>query len=247
MPRIELHNASVDFPVYDATSRSLKKRVFSTMVGATIARRPDGLTIIRGLNRINFELRPGDRLGLIGHNGSGKTTLLRLVAGIFTPTSGNVLIEGHVVSLLNIALGIDPEATGRENILLRGTIMGMSKDEIEERSDEIAEFTGLGEFLDMPLRTYSTGMQLRLAFAVSTCVTPEILIMDEWLSTGDADFHHRANERMQSIVNTSSILVLASHSLSLIKENCTRVIWLEKGQVKMDGLPEDVLQAYSGK
>jgi lipopolysaccharide transport system ATP-binding protein len=247
MPNIILRNASVDFPVYDASARSLKKAVFRSVVGATIAQRPDGHVVIRGLDNVSFEIHHGERIGLIGHNGAGKTTLLRVLSGIYEPTGGEAIVSGKCVSLINISLGIDPEATGRENIRLRGVTMGMSASEISARSDDIAEFTGLGEFLDMPLRTYSTGMQLRLAFAVSTSVHAEILIMDEWLSTGDAEFQHRANERLRAIVDTSSIMVLASHSAKLIEENCTRVIWLEKGRVKMDGAPADVLRAYQSQ
>jgi lipopolysaccharide transport system ATP-binding protein len=247
MPKIVLRNASVDFPVFDASARSLKNRVFRSVVGATIAQRPDGHMVIRGLEDVSFELNDGARLGLIGHNGAGKTTLLRVLSGIFVPTGGEATIDGKCVSLINISLGIDPEASGRENIRLRGVIMGMSPAEIAERSEAIAEFTGLGEFLDMPLRTYSTGMQLRLAFAVSTSVIPEILIMDEWLATGDAEFQHRANERLRAIVDSSSILVLASHSVDLIRQNCSRVIWLEKGRVRMDGAPSEVLSAYQSQ
>jgi lipopolysaccharide transport system ATP-binding protein len=247
MPKITLRNATVDFPVYDASARSLKKAMFRGVVGTTIAERADGHLIIRGLDNVSFEINDGERMGLIGHNGAGKTTLLRVVSGIFEPTGGEAIIDGKCVSLINISLGIDPEATGKENIRLRGVMMGMRAREIAARYDDIAEFTGLGEFLDMPLRTYSTGMQLRLAFAVSTAVIPEILIMDEWLSTGDADFQERANERMRTIVDSSNILVLASHSAALIQDNCNRVIWLEKGRVLMDGPPDEVLRAYSGQ
>jgi lipopolysaccharide transport system ATP-binding protein len=247
MPKIALRNASVDFPVYDASARSLKKRVFRGVVGAKIAERPDGHFIIRSLENVSFDVHDGERIGIIGHNGAGKTTLLRVLSGIFRPTGGTAIVEGKCVSLISISVGIDPEATGRQNIRLRGVMMGMSAREIAACADDIAEFSGLGEFLDMPLRTYSTGMQLRLAFAVSTAVAPDILIMDEWLSTGDAEFQHRANDRLRAIVDSSNILVLASHSVSLIKENCNRVIWLEKGRVRMDGNPDDVLNAYLGQ
>jgi lipopolysaccharide transport system ATP-binding protein len=247
MPKITLTNANVDFPVFDASARSLKKHVFRTMVGTKIAQRADGHVIVRGLDSITLTLQDGARLGLIGHNGAGKTTLLRVLNGIFVPTRGKAIIEGKCTSLINISLGIDPEATGRENIGLRGTLIGMTAREIDEQTDKIVEFTGLGEFIDMPLRTYSTGMQLRLAFAISTSVVPEILIMDEWLATGDAEFKQRANERMKAVVDSSNILVLASHSEDLIRKNCNRVIWLEKGRIKMDGAPDEVLSAYFQK
>ncbi|ASV84508.1 ABC transporter family protein [Ochrobactrum quorumnocens] len=202
--------------------------------------------IVRGLDDVSMTFRDGDRVGLIGHNGSGKTTLLRVLSGIYTPTHGSSVINGNCVSLININLGIDPDATGRENIRLRSAMMGMSPNEIAEKFDQIADFSGLGEFLDVPFRTYSSGMQLRLAFATSTAVRPEILIMDEWLSTGDQDFKERANGRMRELVDSTRILILASHSKELMEKNCNRVIWLEHGRVKMDGIPGDVLPAYFG-
>jgi lipopolysaccharide transport system ATP-binding protein len=203
--------------------------------------------IVRGLDNVSLTFRDGDRIGLIGHNGSGKTTLLRVLSGIYIPTHGSSVIKGHCVSLIDIRLGIDPDATGRENIRLRAAMMGMSPAEINENFDQIAEFSGLGEFLDVPFRTYSTGMQLRLAFATSTAVRPEILIMDEWLSTGDEDFKERANTRMRELVDSTKILVLASHSKELMKKNCNKIIWLEHGRVKMEGPPDEVLASYFGE
>lgn len=244
MTFIELKNASVEFPIYNSASRSLKNRVLSVATGGKIERLTDRTVIVRGLDNVSISLNEGDRVGLIGHNGSGKTTLLRVLSGIYTPTQGTAIIRGHAISLININLGIDPDATGRENIRLRCAMMGMHPDEISEKIDEISDFSGLGEFLDVPFRTYSTGMQLRLAFAASTSINPEILIMDEWLSTGDEDFKERANERMRELVNSTKILVLASHSEELMQKNCNRVIWLEHGRVRMDGSPSKILPAY---
>ncbi|KAB2773237.1 ABC transporter ATP-binding protein [Brucella anthropi] len=244
MTFIELKNASVEFPIYNSASRSLKNRVLSVATGGKIERLTDRTVIVRGLDNVSISLNEGDRVGLIGHNGSGKTTLLRVLSGIYTPTQGTAIIRGHAISLININLGIDPDATGRENIRLRCAMMGMHPDEISEQIDEISDFSGLGEFLDVPFRTYSTGMQLRLAFAASTSINPEILIMDEWLSTGDEDFKERANERMRELVNSTKILVLASHSKELMEKNCNRIIWLEHGRVRMDGVPSKVLPAY---
>ncbi|MBV2143769.1 ABC transporter ATP-binding protein [Falsochrobactrum sp. TDYN1] len=246
MSAIKLQNVSVEFPIYNSSSRSLKNRVLSIATGGKIERRTDRLVIVRGLDNVSLTFRDGDRVGLIGHNGSGKTTLLRVLSGIYTPTHGSAVIDGHCVSLININLGIDPDATGRENIRLRSAMMGMPPEEIAEKFDQIADFSGLGEFLDVPFRTYSSGMQLRLAFATSTAVRPEILIMDEWLSTGDEDFKDRANTRMRELVDSTKILVLASHSKELMEKNCNRVIWLEHGRVKMDGNPADILPAYFG-
>ncbi len=246
MSIIKLSDVSVEFPVFNSSSRSLKNRVLSVATGGKIERRTDRTVVVRGLDKVSFTLKDGERLGLIGHNGSGKTTLLRVLSGIYMPTQGNALIEGHTISLINISLGIDPDATGRENIRLRCAMMGMSPQEILEKIDLISDFSGLGEFLDMPFRTYSSGMQLRLAFAASTSVNPEILIMDEWLSTGDEDFKERANERMRNLVDSTKILVLASHSRDLLEKNCNRILWMEHGRVKMDGEPTEVLQYYFG-
>jgi len=247
MPSIELQNVSVEFPVFNAATRSLKNRILNTVVGTSINHSANGHVVVRGLQDVSLTVKDGDRVGLVGHNGAGKTTLLRLLSGIYTPTAGTAKIEGECISLIDTTLGIDPEATGRENIKLRAAMMGMTRAEIRARSDEIAEFSGLGEFLDMPFRTYSTGMQLRLAFAASTSISPEILVMDEWLSTGDEEFKEKANTRLNAIVDSTNILVLASHSRDLLLENCERVIWLEHGRFRMDGPAEEVVGAYFHK
>ena len=246
MASIILTGVSVEFPVFNAASRSLKNRVLSVATGGAIDRRVDGHVIVRGLEDVSFSVNEGDRIGLVGHNGSGKTTLLRVLSGIYRPTSGSAVIQGECVSLINISLGIDPEATGRENIRLRAAMMGMRPNELREQFDGIAEFTGLGDFLDMPFRTYSSGMQLRLAFSTSTAIRPEILVMDEWLSTGDEDFKQKADRRLREIVETTKILVLASHSRDLLQKNCNRILWMEHGRVRMDGPPNEVLSAYFG-
>jgi lipopolysaccharide transport system ATP-binding protein len=241
---IELNSVEVVFPVFNAASLSLKNRVLSAVTGGKIDREYDGAVIVKGLQDINLRINPGERVGLVGHNGAGKTTLLRVLSGIYQPTHGYAEINGECVSLINIGLGIDPEATGRENILLRGVMMGMQPGAIKDISEEIINFTGLGDFIDLPFRTYSTGMQLRLAFAVSTAVRPQILVMDEWLSTGDEEFKERADRRMSEVVSAAEILILASHSHELLLNNCTRLIWLEHGKIRMDGSTEDVANAY---
>lgn len=243
---IELNKVEVIFPVYNAASLSLKNRFLSAVTGGKIDRQHDGAVIVKGLQDISLRINPGERVGLIGHNGAGKTTLLRILSGIYQPTYGHAKIEGECVSLINIGLGIDPEATGRENILLRGVMMGMQPSAIKLKTEEIIEFTGLGDFIDLPFRTYSTGMQLRLAFAVSTAVRPQILVMDEWLSTGDEEFKERADRRMTEVVSAAEILILASHSRELLLSNCSRLIWLEHGKIRMDGKPEDIAKAYFG-
>lgn len=243
---INLNDVCVTFPVFNAASHSLKNRALSAMTGGSIARQHDGVTLVRGLIDVNLKLRKGDRLGLVGHNGSGKTTLLRVLSGIYAPTQGTAEIVGDCVSLINIGLGIDPEATGRDNIIMRGIMMGLKPTVIKQQIEELIEFTGLGDFIDLPFRTYSTGMQLRLAFAVSTGVQPRILIMDEWLSTGDEEFKARANKRLTDVVNSADILVLASHSKDLLLENCNRILWLEHGKVRVQGEPDIILKDYFG-
>lgn len=243
---IELRSVGVDFPVFNAWSHSFKNRVLSAVTGGAIDRKFDGSVVVRGLQEINLRIGAGERVGLIGHNGAGKTTLLRVLSGIYAPTEGEAIINGECVSLINISLGIDPEATGRENIKLRSAMVGLTPKEAEGKVDEIIDFSGLGDFIEMPFRTYSSGMQLRLAFAVSTCIRPQILVLDEWLSTGDEEFRHRAEKRMAEVVNATDILILASHSRQLLEENCNRIVWLEHGKVKMDGSPQSVLDGYFG-
>jgi lipopolysaccharide transport system ATP-binding protein len=243
---IHLENVEVDFPIFNASSLSLKNRVLKAVTGGRISTRHDGHVVVRGLDGINLRLDSGERLGIIGHNGAGKTTLLRVLSGIYHPTGGRAIIHGHCTSLIDIGLGIDPEATGRENITLRGTLMGLSPREINALMDEIIDFSGLGEFIDMPFRTYSSGMQMRLAFSVSTTIRPQILIMDEWLSTGDQEFQQRAKQRMNEIVESTEILILASHSKDLLLNNCSRVIWLEHGKIRMDGPVDEVVAQYFG-
>jgi lipopolysaccharide transport system ATP-binding protein len=201
---------------------------------------------VRALNDVSFTLNEGDRVGLVGHNGAGKSTLLRVLSGVFVPTGGTAIIEGSVGSLIDVSLGINPEASGRENIFLRGVLLGLSKVEVKEKFEEIVEFSELGEFIEMPMRTYSSGMQLRLAFAVSTIVRPEILLMDEWLSVGDEGFKDKASERLTTIVDSSKILVLASHSRELLEKVTNKALWLEHGEVKMLGPSAEVLEAYFG-
>ncbi|HAV34998.1 MAG TPA: ABC transporter ATP-binding protein [Massilia sp.] len=246
MASIHFDNVAVDFPIYNASGRSLKKRLISVATGGQLGADPMGRVVVRALEGLNFTLRDGDRVGLLGHNGAGKSTLLRLLSGVYVPSHGSARIDGEIGSLIDISLGIDPEATGRENIHLRGALLGLSKAELAERMEDIIAFSELGDFIDMPLRTYSTGMHLRLAFAVSTTVRPEILLMDEWLAVGDEGFKHKAEARMRELVQATNILVIASHSRELILETCNRVLWLEHGKIRMDGPAAEVAAAYFG-
>ncbi|EDK72382.1 ABC transporter-related protein [candidate division TM7 genomosp. GTL1] len=246
MASIVFDQVCVDFPIYNASARSLKKRLFQVATGGQISANASGRVIIRALENLTLTVKDGDRVGLLGHNGAGKSTLLRLLSGVYEPSSGHAAIKGEIGSLIDVSFGIDPEASGRENIYLRGALLGLTRADIKAKLEEIIDFSELGDFIDMPVRTYSSGMHLRLAFSVSTIIRPEILLMDEWLSVGDEGFRVRAEARMNELVESTHILVIASHSRELVKETCNRAIWLEHGKIKMDGTPDEVTQAYFG-
>lgn len=244
MAHIDLSRVTVEFPVFNAVQRSLKNRILGVATGGILSKRHDGVVIVRALDNVTLDIQEGTRLGIVGHNGAGKTTLLRLLGGIFHPTQGSLKTEGNCVSLINIGLGIDPEATGRENIKLRAAMMGAPTGQMGSIVEDVQAFADLGDFLDLPFRTYSSGMQLRLAFAASTAIKSEILIMDEWLSLGDEGFRTRSDTRLRKMVDATRILVLASHSKELLLRNCTRLIWLEHGRIRMDGDVASVADAY---
>ncbi len=244
MARISLKDVTVDIPIFNSQGRSLKKAVMGMATGGKIGLTEAGRTIVRSLERINLEIQGEERVGLIGHNGAGKSTLLRVIGQVYYPTAGQAIVEGKLGSLIDVSLGIDGEATGIENIYLRAALLGIDKKIVNENIDEIIEFSELGRFVEMPVRTYSTGMHMRLAFAVSTMITPEILLMDEWLSVGDEGFRQKAETRLNRLIESSSILVIATHSQALIKKCCTRVVWLEHGQMIMDGKPDEVCPKY---
>ena len=199
---------------------------------------------VKALRDLNIEVVHGERLGVIGLNGAGKTTLLKVMCGIYPPSSGRVTVQGDIACLFEIATGFEMEATGWENITTRGLLIGLTPREIRSRTQEIAEFTELGDALDRPVKTYSAGMFLRLAFAVSTAMQPDVLLLDEVVAAGDQRFQEKATRRLEEMVAHASILVLVSHSMDTILANCTRVIWLEAGQVRMDGPAEEVVAAY---
>jgi lipopolysaccharide transport system ATP-binding protein len=230
MAHVTARDVFVDFPIYGAQSRSFKKALFRAATGGLIARDHDRI-VVRALSGVSFELRDGDRIGLVGHNGSGKSTLLRVLAGAYEPVRGTVAVDGRVASMLNIRLGMEEEATGYENIYLRGVVMGFRPSEMKPLVDEIIAFSELGDYIHMPMRTYSSGMAMRLAFAVSTCVSAEILLMDEWLSVGDAEFSEKARKRLNDLVGQAKILVLASHDESLIEANCNKIMRLSHGEL----------------
>lgn len=246
MALIKFMQAGVEIPIFNSDSRSVKSKLIHIATGGRLSADARGHIVVRALHDIDFILADGDRIGLIGHNGAGKSTLLRVLSGVYSPSNGRVFRQGTVSSLIDVSLGIDNEATGRQNIYLRGAMLGLSKRDIRSRLDEIIAFSELGEFIDMPVRTYSSGMHLRLAFSVSTVIRPEILLMDEWLSVGDEDFRHKAEARLAELVSSTKILVVATHSRDLIMNICNRVLWLERGVIRMDGRPDEVCTAYFG-
>lgn len=244
MVNISLKQASVVLPIFNSSSRSITNTLVSAATGGALTAQKGGHVSIEALKNLDLEIVAGDRLGIIGHNGSGKSTLLRLLTGIYEPSSGSIQRSGSISSLVDISLGINPESTGRENIFLRGKLLGLSKKEIDAKIEEIIDFSELGDYINLPVRIYSSGMLLRLAFAVSTSITADILIMDEWLSVGDGSFGERASKRLQDLVDNSEILVIASHNKSLIEQTCNKVIWLEHGVIKKVGLVSEIIPQY---
>ncbi|WP_244815390.1 ABC transporter ATP-binding protein [Caballeronia sp. Lep1P3] len=244
MAYIKLKNATLDLPIYDISGRSLKKKVMRVGRRNEIAEGNDGVVVVRAIDNVDVHLESGDRVGLIGHNGAGKSTLLRMMAGIYAPTAGSIEREGKVVPLLDISLGMDDNSSGLQNIRLRGLLLGMTDDEIKVKQQEIADFCELGDYLDLPIRTYSSGMRVRLAFAVSTAVDAEILLLDEVMGVGDASFMHKAQERLADLHSRSEIVVLAMHSNPEIRRVCNKVLWMDHGRVRAFGPTEEVVSAY---
>lgn len=249
MLRIEATNLTVQYPVFDASSYSLRHRFLlnyipraenTAHVGGKLERSRHR-SIVHALNDISFKIQDGERVGLIGHNGAGKTTLLRTLAGIFEPNEGRLLTKGRILPLFALTEGMHPDATGRELINIRSLLLGLSEAEIAEITPEVIEFCQLGDYIDMPVRTYSTGMIVRLAFAITTSVSAEILLFDELIGAGDASFVDKAQLRLENFVNRSSTIILATHSQDIIRRWCNRAMVFEHGKLKFDG---DVDQAY---
>ena len=242
---ITAREACVDFPIFDAKSRSLKKTVIG-LVGGNIAT-DTKVPVIEALRDITLDLKHGDRVGLVGHNGAGKSTLLRLLAGIYEPTRGSAEVRGRVAPVFDLGVGMDPEISGLENIVVRGLFLGMTRKQMEERIDDIADFTELGDFLRMPLRTYSTGMRIRLALGVVTSIDPEILILDEGIGAVDAAFLDKSKKRLSELVDRAGLLIFASHSDEFLRELCDTALWMEHGRIREQGDIERVLAAYKGR
>ncbi|MFI5504711.1 ABC transporter ATP-binding protein [Corynebacterium kutscheri] len=246
MVSIDTYNACVDFPIFDAKSRSMKK-AFLGAAGGAIGRNQNNTVVVEALRDINLHLREGDRVGLVGHNGAGKSTLLRLLSGIYEPTRGSAHVRGRVAPVFDLGVGMDPEISGYENIIIRGLFLGQTRKQMKQKMDEIAEFSELGEYLSMPLRTYSTGMRIRLALGVVTSIEPEILLLDEGIGAVDAAFMNKARKRLEELVARSGILVFASHSNDFLAQLCDTALWIDHGQIKQAGAIPEVVEAYEGK
>ena len=242
---IDVSELSLLFPLYHANSRSLKKTLLAVASGR-FSKDQQNRVVVQALRDISLSLRSGERLGVVGANGAGKTTLLRTLAGIYEPVMGMVRVHGRLNALLDAQLGMNPELTGRENIVLRGLYSGLTRGELPELEQDVREFAELGDFMDLPVRIYSSGMVVRLGFALATAIRPQILLMDEWILAGDAAFLDKARERLEDMVRGAEILVLSSHSPAIVLEWCTRVIWLDQGQIRADGPPLEVLEQYLG-
>jgi len=244
MSRITLDHVTVDIPVYTAKSRSLRHRLLSSRIGGQIGLAGGDRVVVRALDNVSLEIEAGQRVGLIGHNGAGKSTLLRIMAGLCEPTDGTVLTQGRVSSLLSMNALMDPEMTGRENMDLVGAMIGIPSRNWGKVCQEVAAFTELGEFLDLPFRTYSSGMRLRLTFALLTLQNPDILLLDESIGVGDVRFSQAAAQRMADLTRNSSIVVVATHSKKTMRALCSSVIWMEHGRIRAFGPTDEVLDAY---
>lgn len=239
MANIELDGVSLVYPIYGVNSRSLKKSLLNIAVGGRLSQEK-GCVEVEALKNISFKLQNGDRLGIIGHNGAGKTSLLKVLAQIYEPTQGVIRISGQTSCLFDIMMGLDQELTAYENIMLRGLIQGLSREEIKNIVPDVEEFAELGEFMKMPIKTYSSGMMVRLAFGIVTSISSDILLVDEIVNVGDASFMEKAKKRMASLIHRSDIMVLSTHDHNIIKEFCNKAIWLEKGQIRCFGDIEEV-------
>jgi ABC-type polysaccharide/polyol phosphate transport system ATPase subunit len=231
MAHITFDNVTVKYPIYNGAAKSLKKTLVDVSTGGFLSKDPGEVLTIQALDKVSFKLSDGDSIGLIGHNGAGKTTLLRTMAGIYSPVSGTVSTDGKISTIIELGAGLDSELSGYENIYRLGLLLGMSKTQVQNLIPAIEDFTELGNFLEAPVRTYSSGMLMRLMFAVSTSNQPEILLVDEMFGTGDKGFQQKAQARMESIISSAKIFVFASHSEDLIKRFCNRVFELKHGSV----------------
>lgn len=245
MPSILASNVVLDYPIFvglTSPDEAVAPTGLHGSAGAIIARGRKKTSHVRAIEGVSFRLHSGDRLGLVGRNGSGKSTLLRVLAGVYEPTQGHVITEGQIAPLFNVGLGTRQEASGRQNIILRGLLRGLSRKQAAEKVDEIIEFSELGQFIDMPVRTYSAGMAMRLSFSIATAFSPEILLLDEWIGAGDKEFQGKARDRMNDMVNDAGITVIASHHRQLIRKVCGLALWMDKGKMRAFGPVDEVYQ-----
>jgi ABC-2 type transport system ATP-binding protein len=243
MVAITLNDVGVDIPIFDVSRASLRKVLIGRTIGGRFGEAGSHV-MVSALKKLNFEAHDGDRIALVGDNGSGKSTLLRVVSKVYPPTSGTVRIVGNVSPMFDATLGMSMDATGLENIEIAGTIWGMSRAQIKNSVDDIADFTELGDFLKVPVRTYSNGMMLRLAFAIATVRDPEILLIDEIIGVGDMGFFAKAFRRLQNLVERSRILMVAAHADDILRRLCDKAAWLSHGSLVKYGDIESVLAAY---
>lgn len=236
MAKITFEHVTLQYPIYNAHGMSLRNQIVRIATGGRIEKEAGHITVVTALNDVSFELKDGDAIGLIGHNGAGKSTLLRTMAGIYQPALGRVERVGRVATVFEIGAGLEPELSGYENVFNLGMMMGMSYKQVKAILPDIEEFTELGDFLQLPVRTYSSGMTMRLMFAVATANTPEILLIDEMLSTGDASFQDKSKARIQKLIGAAKIFVFASHDPELIRTYCNRVFRLEHGKLAEVGM-----------
>jgi ABC-type polysaccharide/polyol phosphate transport system ATPase subunit len=240
MAKIDVQDASIVFNVRQNRQVSLKEYIVKGLFRRSI--NPE--VTIHALSNINLNAKDGDRVGIIGHNGAGKTTLLKMLAGIYPPTEGTCCVEGKICSLFDITLGFEQDATGWENIAYRSYLQGVSPSVLREKIKSIGEFSELGEFLTLPVRNYSAGMRMRLAFSIATAAEPEVLLIDEVLAAGDMAFQVKARTRMRELMSAARLMVLVSHDLNTIREVCNRALWLKRGKVVREGPSAEVVQAY---
>jgi ABC-2 type transport system ATP-binding protein len=238
---IEVRNASMRYRVTRSRRRSFREALFRTLL------RKDEVVDIWALKDISFELERGGSLGVIGDNGAGKTTLCLLLSQIMAPSSGHVEVAGRVSALLTLGVGFQPDLTGRDNIFLNGIYLGYNRRQIEEKYDEIVAFSELGEFIDLPVRTYSLGMRARLAFSIAGSIAPQILIIDELMGVGDVKFREKSTKRMKALIKECQALVVVSHQMSTIRDLCSQTIWLDKGQIVAQGSTEEVVSQYESR
>ena len=227
---VELQNVELTYPIYSVKAQSLRNTIANLAVGGTVLRNNHDVVFVRALSGVSFTLSEGDRLGIVGHNGAGKSTLLKVLAGVYEPDRGSVDVRGKISSMIDISLGVDAELTGRENILNMGRMRGHTIRQIQAKVPEIIEFSDLGHFVDLPMKTYSAGMSTRLVFAVATSLEPDVLLMDEWIGAGDASFFQKALDRLHNILERSRVIALASHNFPLIQSLCNKLIVLDAGQ-----------------